>query len=245
MGGFPIQTIVMVIAMLGFAAYYMLVMRKRQVANLDQQHANFRASELAKRLGLRLVSGDPNFNLFIFQAAAQVLSGPTDDKPIDIDVKMQGSPGGVNLELVYLFKVTQKTDKSYLTNQIKIERETWFDCRMIAHTAQPFPPFEVVSRTTAMGQIQQTMAVAPIVTGNPTVDSVYLVATQEPGMAQLLGQLLPAFAQFNQNGVHLVGDGQTISFVMKRDKPPLVANALYFAETLAANLTEMARRIGG
>lgn len=245
MNGMPIQTIVMLVAVLGFVAYYMLVMRKRQVANYDSQNSSFRAGELARRLGLRLVSGDENFNLFITQTDKQIMSGPTDKNPIDVDVRMEGSQDGVGLELVYYYRVTQKTDTSYLANRITVERETTFDCRMTARTKQPFPPFEVVSRSTPIGAIQQSLAMAPMATGNPAVDATYLVATQEPQMAQLLGQLLPAYAQLAQAGVHLVGDGQSISFVMKRDKSPLVASALYYAETMAVNLVEAAKRIGG
>ena len=32
---------------------------------------------------------------------------------------------------------------------------------------------------------------------------------------------------------------------MKQDKAPLLANALYYAEVMATQLSEMARRMGG
>ena len=47
------------------------------------------------------------------------------------------------------------------------------------------------------------------------------------------------------NGVHLVGDGSTISFIMHQDKSPLLANVLYYAEQLASEVSQVARRIGG
>lgn len=64
-------------------------------------------------------------------------------------------------------------------------------------------------------------------------------------MAKLLGEVLPGFAAFHNSGIHLVGDGQRVSFVMQRDKAPLLANALYFAETMATLLSDLARRVGG
>ena len=96
-----------------------------------------------------------------------------------------------------------------------------------------------------MGAIAQTLALPPLPTNNPAVDATYLVTTQEPAMAQVLGELLPAFAIFQNSGVHLVGDGQTVSFVMHQDKSPLLANALYYAEALGEHVAQVARRIGG
>jgi hypothetical protein len=240
MNGMPIQVILVPLIGLIVVAYF-LVMRQKRIATNDQQYSNYRAGELAQRLGLQLVSGDPGFNLFIIHTDQQVLTGPTDNKPIDVNVRMAGSPQGVPLELIYVYNVTQQTGFDV------IRRETLFDCRMIAHTRQPFPSFEVVSRTTAMGPIQQVLPLPAVATGNPTVDAAYLVATGEPRVAQLLGTLLPGFAQLdqNRNGIHLVGEGTSISFVMKQDKPPLVANALYYAESMAMNLTQVARAVGG
>ena len=39
--------------------------------------------------------------------------------------------------------------------------------------------------------------------------------------------------------------GDCFSFLMKHDKAPLLANALYYAEAMAANLTQIARTVGG
>lgn len=64
-------------------------------------------------------------------------------------------------------------------------------------------------------------------------------------MAQLLGQLLPAFSTYQNAGVHLVGDGTSIAFVMHQEKSPLLANVLYYAEQLADHMSEVARRVGG
>ena len=240
MNGMPIQIILFPLIGLIVVAYF-LVMRQRRVATHDQQYSTYRAGELAQRLGLQLVSGDPGFNLFIIHTDHQVMNGPTDEKAIDVNVRMVGSPHGVNLELVYVYNVTQKTGFDV------IKREILFDCRMIAHARQPFPSFEVVSRSTAMGPIQQVLPLPAAPTGNPIVDAAYLVTTGDPRMAQLLATLLPGFAQLDQhkNGIHLVGDGTSVSFVMKQDKAPLVANALYYAEVMAVNLSQVAKAVGG
>jgi hypothetical protein len=234
----PIQ--VFLFPVLGIAAVVFFVIRQRQTLKTqDQQFSNYRAGELAQRLGLTLVQGDPLFNLFIRQANVDMQRGPADKRPIHIEVRAQGAPHGVPLEFLYLYRVEQETGFSTVTWRV------WFECRLSAQARQPFPPFEVLSRTTPLGPIAQTQSLAPVPTGNPAVDQTYVVATREPGMAALLGQVLPLFGEFQTSGVHLVGDGRSVSFVMKQDKAPLIASALYYAESLGKLLSDLARRVGG
>lgn len=238
MGQIPIQ--VFLFPIIGAAAVvYMLWARKRAALSQDQQFSNYRAGELAQRLGLQLVEGDPNFNLFIRHANVDVRSGPKDKRPIHIQIRMHGAPHGVPLELVYLYRVEQETSFSTITWR------TWFDCRMTARAARAFPPFEVISRNAPLGPIAQVQALPPATTRNPAVDATYLVATSEPGVAELLGQVMAGFSTFENSGVHLVGDGQQVAFVMKQDKAPLLASALYFAEAMSQALSDLARRVGG
>jgi hypothetical protein len=238
MSQIPIQ--VFLVPIVGVVAMvYMVLQRKNALKKYDQQYSNYRAGELAQRLGLRLLEGDPLFNLFIRQANVDVLRGPTDQKPVHIQIRMQGEPHGVPLELLYLYRVERESDFTTVTWR------TWFDFRMTAHAKSPFPPFEVISRSAPLGPIAQTQPLAAMPTGNAAVDATYLVATQEPGMAQLLGQVLGGFATFANAGVHLVGDGRSVSYMLQQDKAPLAANALYFAEAMSGLLSDLARRLGG
>lgn len=234
----PIQSFLFPV--LAFAALLFFVVRqKKQAKAYDQQYSNYRAGELAQRLGLALVQGDPLFNLFIRQANVDIQRGPADKRPIHIEVRAQGNPHGAPLEFLYLYRVEKETGFSTVTWR------TWFECRLSAQAQQPFPPFEVLSRTTPFGPIAQTQSLAPMPTGNPAVDQEYVVATQEPAMAALLGQVLPLFGTFQSSGVHLVGDGRSVSFSMQQDKAPLIASTLYYAETLGKELSSLARRVGG
>jgi hypothetical protein len=234
----PIQ--VFLFPVLGIAALlFVVVRRKKQLKVYDQQYSNYRAGELAQRLGLALVQGDPLFNLFIRQANVDLQRGPADKRPIHIEVRAHGTPHGVPLEFLYLYRVEQETGFSTVTWRV------WFECRLSAQARQPFPPFEVLSRNTPQGPIAQTRSLAPLPSGNPEVDRDYVVATQEPAMAALLGQVLPLFSAFRGSGVHLVGDGRSVSFSMKQDGAPLIASTLYYAETLGKELSDLARRVGG
>lgn len=238
MDDIPIQVVAIpILAFVAVVATY--VFRARATAGYDRQYANYRVDALAQRLGLNLVAGDPTFNLFIRHANAQMQRGPSDSRPVHIEVRLQGQPHGVPLELYYLHRVEQESGFTEVT------RRTWTDCRMVAYTAAPFPPFEVLSRNAPLGPIVQIQPLPPVSTGNPMVDQTYQVATQEPAMAQLLGQALPAFAIFANSGVHLVGDGRSVAFVMKENTAPLLPNALYYAEQMSSLLSELARRVGG
>ena len=236
MSDFPIQLVafpILAFGALGYVAYQ----RFRGAGKLEQQYTQFRVGALAQRLGLQVVAGDPSFNLFIRQANVDVARGPADGRPIQLEVRLEGSPNGVPLALEYLYRVEQVTGLGRVTWRI------WFDCRMAVTPPRSFPPFEVISRSAPLGPIARTLALPVQSTGQPAIDASYEVATDDPALASYLGQHLAPFAQFGNAGVHLVGDGRRIAFVMKQDKAPLLANALYFAEAMASALDALCRAI--
>jgi hypothetical protein len=239
MGDIPIQSIVIPFLGLVFVGVF-LVYRKRMMAGQEQQHAQYRVGELARRLGLSVVEGDPSFNLFVQYAHVDGARGPADGRPVHVQARLSGEPRGRPLELFFLYRLEQES------GLVEVTWRTWFECRMSVTAKQEFPPFEVISKKPPMGPIAMVQALPPVATGNPAVDDSHTVATQEPAMARLLGEVIPAFAVFERgSGIHLVGDGRTVSFRMGRDKAPLLANALYYAEDMAAQLDSLASRVGG
>jgi hypothetical protein len=239
MGDFPIQAILVPAVGLAFVVFF-LVNRKRMLAKHDATYAQYRVGEMANRLGLTLVEGDPTFNLFIQQAHVDIQRGPADGRPVHIQVRMTGEPGGRPLEFFYMYRLEQETGMG------SVVWRTWTECRMTATPQKPFPPFEVVSKKAPLGPIATVLALAPVPTGNAQVDATHSVMTQEPAMAKLLGEVVPGFHVFeNGSGIHLVGDGQRVSFRMQRDKAPLLANAMYYAENMATLLSDLAKRVGG
>jgi len=219
--------------------FYMRSRHKQQTVQFDQQYSNYRAGELATRLGLQLVKGDPNFNFMVTHANASVARGATDKQAVHVDIELSGQPFGAPLSLTYLNRQERETGFSSTTYK------TWFDCRMAATTRQPFPPFEVTSRKTPVGAIVKQQTLPEVRTGNPAVDAEFAVMTHEPALAQLLGQVLPEFVALASAGVHLVGDGQRVSFIMNQTTAPIVASALYHAEVMSHGLSNLARRLGG
>jgi len=235
---YPFYVLIFPAVALGYM-FFMRSRHKQKTAEYDQQYSNYRVGELAQRLGLQLIKGDPNFNFMVTHANAAIARGATDSQAVHIDIELSGTPFGAPLSLIYLNR--QERDTGFSSTTYK----TWFDCRMIATAKQPFPPFEVTSRRTAVGAIVKQQAFPEVPTGNPAVDAEFQVTTREPGVAQLLGQVLPDFVALGSAGVHLVGDGQRVSFVMGQTTAPIVASALYHAEVMSHALSNLARRLGG
>lgn len=235
---YPFYVLIFPALALGYM-FFMRSRQKQQTANFDQQYSNYRAGELATRLGLQLVKGDPAFNFMVTHANADVARGASDKNPVHIDIELSGEPFGAPLSLTYLNRQERETGFSSTTYK------TWFDCRMAATAKQAFPPFEVTSRKTPMGAIVKTQTLPEMPTGNPAVDAEFSVTTQEPALAQLLGQVLPEFVALGSAGVHLVGDGQRISFIMNQTTAPIVASALYHAEVMSHGLSNLAKKLGG
>ena len=154
---------------------------------------------------------------------------------------MKGEKDGVPLSLRYYLRQEKKTDNI----EGVITWTTWFECSMSAETKQPFPEFEVTSRSTSTGPITRTLTCPEARTGNPSVDSMYLVATAEPAMAKVLESHMGAFAEFKVGGVHLVGNDKTVSFQMRHDKSVLIGYGLYYPESMAKGLVAIARAVGG
>ena len=77
------------------------------------------------------------------------------------------------------------------------------------------------------------------------IDAVYSVATAAPAMAELLGDLLHGFPPLADSGVHLIGDGQGVAFVMQNRGFPFVGTSLGQAVLIRDQLTAVARRVGG
>jgi len=238
MANYPFYYLLLPVVAVGYALF-MRSHQKKKTQEYDQQYANFRAGPLAQRLGLQLLKGDPTFNFLVTHANQSVARGATDSKAIDIDIEMAGAPFGVPLAFRYLYRVERETGFNSTTYK------TWFNCRMVATAKQSFPPFEVTSRNTSLGRIvrQQTLPDAP--THNPAVDAEFQVTTHEPALAQLLGQILPEFSAFGGAGVHLLGEGQQVSFVMNQTTAPMAPSALYYAEVMTHALSTLAQRLGG
>ncbi|MFI9273528.1 hypothetical protein ACIGXM_22840 [Kitasatospora sp. NPDC052896] len=205
----------------------------------SRTYARYQAGHLAWLLDLVLVEGDPATNLGVRLANPEMRRGHSPAEPLDVRVLLSGSPHGVRVELCYEYR--EQTTRSIGS----VTRREQFACRMTAVAAQPFPPFEVTSRRVPRGTIDRLQELPTTSTGRPEIDAAHLVATSVPAMAELLGELLDGFAPFAASGVHLVGDGQRIAFVMRHNGFPFVRTSLDHAVTMRDQLTLLVRKVGG
>ncbi|MDH6108301.1 hypothetical protein P3T36_004234 [Kitasatospora sp. MAP12-15] len=205
----------------------------------SRTYAQYQAGQLAWQLGLDLVEGDPATNLGVRIANPEMRRGHSPAAPLHVRVRLSGSPQGVPVELYYEYR--EQTTRSLGS----VTREEQSACRMTALAGQPFPPFEVMSRKVPHGSIDRLQELPTMSTGRPGIDATYLVATSAPAMAELLGELLEGFAPLAASGVHLVGDGQRVAFVMRHKGFPFLRTSLDHAVTMRDQLTALAQRLGG
>ncbi|MDH6131291.1 hypothetical protein P3T37_000660 [Kitasatospora sp. MAA4] len=205
----------------------------------SRTYARYQAGQLAWLLGLDLVEGDPATNLAVRIANPEMRRGHSPAQPLHVQVRLSGSPHGVPVELHYEYR--EQTTRGLGS----VTRDEQFGCRLSVLTGQPFPPFEVTSRKVPHGTIDRLLGLPAVATGRPGIDAAYLVTTSAPAMAELLGELLEGFAPLAASGVHLVGDGQRVAFVMRRQGFPHLRISLDHAVTLRDQLTVLARRVGG
>ncbi|MFF3070454.1 hypothetical protein [Kitasatospora sp. NPDC057936] len=205
----------------------------------SRTYARYQAGHLAWLLGLDLVEGDPATNLGVRIANPEMRRGHAPDQPLLVRVRLAGSPQGVPVELSYEYREQSVRGLGSVT------RDERFACGMTVRARRPFPPFEVTSRKVPHGSIDRLHELPATDTGRPAVDAAYLVTTSAPAMAELLGGLLEGFAPLVPSGVHLVGDGQHVTFVMRQRGFPFVRTSLDHAVTLRDQLTALARGVGG
>ena len=232
------STILIAILTIAGTFGFMYFQRKK----LATQHAHLRAAQLAPRLGLQLVEGDPEFNLaiqsvqssvqnvgsaggFMKQIAKTQLGGTLGE----FKLKMSGQPYGMPTELVLYCK------QDYQPGVIENVTTTWFDLRLSVHAKVSLPPFDLRLRKEATGLEAHRQGGAqpmPLGTfGDPLLDQRYIVeaidATVPRRIATALGSLAPYLMY-----VHIVGEGNRISFVMTPTS--VMASAMSFEPILHA-----------
>ncbi len=195
---------------------------------LEQEHTRYRAGALAKELNLELLRGDPNLNLFIPKPQQ---SG------VPSEIFMRGAPHGLALQFRYFHLVTSVRDGRW------VHTSTEFACDLCVVPRTPFPPFEVSSRTVPVGTIKPRTLLPEQRTGDSWIDSNFMVRTTDERLARVLAVELSKFQLFELTGVHLVGDGDTIRYLLHRDTSPVLASALCFSEALALYLSELGQAV--
>jgi hypothetical protein len=214
------SSIVLIVIVCGGTFGFMFFMRRR----LNTQYAHMKAGEVAARLGMRLVEGNPEHNLvtqsvlpsvqnassakgLLHQVAATSVGGTLGE----FKMHMVGQPYGANAELVLYCR------EDYKPGFTENVTTTWSDLRLTIHARCPVAPFDLRLRKEMTGletrRDDNDLRMPPQRFGNPLLDERFLLETPDPrvpaAIAAALGPLLTDLAY-----VHIAGSQNTISFLM-------------------------------
>jgi len=211
-----IVTVVIVAATFGF----MIFQRKK----LATQYAHLRAGQLATRLGMQLLEGNPEFNPvtqsvqpsvqntgsaggFLRQMAASQVGGTLGE----FKLHAAGQPYGHNAELVLYCR------QDLETGLVQNTTTTWHDLRLTLHARHGVVPFDLRLRKEMTGMETRRRDDVPRMPaqsfGDPMLDQRYVIETPDPALPR---RIAPALAMLAPHliYVHLIGTGTQLSFVM-------------------------------
>lgn len=190
-----------------------LAIRGRMGAKaMVQKTEHMRAGAVARRLGLTLVEGDPNYHLAMSQAEATVGQGiaqqlksssPLATTLQDIRIKATGQPYNRPTQ----FSFDHKVELSAAIPVVGRTRTTTFGCSLMVSCQAQFPDFEVIGNLHSQ-QLEVNRAHAhlpPASFGNPMLDAQCKLFTQDPNFGPFLAQVISECA--GQQAIHLYGSG--------------------------------------
>jgi hypothetical protein len=192
------------------------VLRMRQGAALagqENQYAHARAGAVAQRMGITLLTGDPAFNFYLnprLRRGAEALYGnalSNMGKKLEPEcmVRMEGSPGGRRVELVYHDRM--KLDEGVLDRTL----HTWLDARLTVAVHAAFPELEVHTRhPNPQVPIEPRTTLLLQSFGDAALDAALVLKCADPRVGPVIGPALRILGQLQY--VHIVGHGPALVF---------------------------------
>jgi hypothetical protein len=211
--GTVLQMIFMPIFVIGIVVYFR-TRQQKMLATSEQNYANFRLSDLAPRVRLSIVEGDPGFNLMMastthdlksFDSTGGVIGAIAGDGTKTTRALLRGAPTGRPTEISYL----HKTDLD--VNPLVRQTRTTFECRLSVQVARPFPPFEIALRNPGMGCGSPPVMSLPAASfGDPALDARWTLFAVDPRVGPAIAPVLAPLASMHQ--LHVRAHDQSIGF---------------------------------
>jgi hypothetical protein len=235
-------------ALIIIATFAFMIISKKK---LNQKFAHLRFGDVAARLGLRVVEGNPAHNLatesvqpgvqnlssargLVTQMAAAQVGGTLGE------VKMQavGQPYGMAAELMLYCR--QDLDPGLR----KVVTSTWHDLRLTIHAQRALVPFDLRLRQEMNGLETRRAPDAPAFPeqrfGDPVLDQRYRIEAADPYLPGQIGAALAPLGQLMY--VHIVVSGNQVSFVMT---PVAVMSTAFSFEQILHTLAQVTAILEG
>lgn len=224
----PILPLVMIPLAFGLVAFFYFFNKKRMAA-AEANNANARAGELAQRMGLEVVQGDPMTNLMFARALNTTVGG---EMP-EVHVRLEGAPGGRFTEVEYYERV--KVDHGLTSNTIT----SWLTAHVAVQVRSPFPAFEVVLKDPKYfaSELKPKLSAPPTPFGDPALDGFLVLKTADPRMAPVITE--PLRGVIGWGWVHIHGEGDKLMFHCTK----MTATYVGIADQIQFILDAMAKNI--
>ena len=232
------MSILYIVVILGGTFGFMFYMRRR----LNTQYAHMRAGQVVQRLGLQLVEGSAEHNL-VTQSVQPSVQNAYSAKGLlnqmvkssvggslgEFKLRAVGQPYGARSELVLYCR--QELTPGLTENTTT----TWYDLRLTVYARCGVPPFDLRLRSETRGLETRRVCDAPRLPeqriGDPALDQRLAIETAEPALPRRIASALAPIAQ-GLPYVHIVGEGDHVSFVMT--PASVMAAAMTFDRVLHA-----------
>jgi hypothetical protein len=241
MGSIPV--VVFVVPVVGLLAAILLPRFAKQMAkSADDRYAEFRLGDLAPRLGLHIVEGDPSLNMI----QAHVTHNMANARSVgglkglvksakETRVRLEGAPYGRPTLFTFLAR-TEGTDLP----GARFVRKT-FDCRLCVRVPVGLPPFEIVRRRSSPGlKAKPELGLPAQSFGDAQLDAQLALSCADPRLGPALAPAVVGLTahQF----LHLQGHGDVISSLATE---PGLMYAIYDLTTTQNALEHMANVFAG
>lgn len=202
---------VMPVVMIGVVGF-MLVRQRQALAQQRVDYAQYVLGDVAQKLGLAVVEGNPTLNLMLVHqehqnTTAQAHGGAVGKLMGDNAKETRGRAAGMVWNRPHELAYFQRTEIDHGLAQTT--HSLWFELSLGAKVAVNAPAFEVVLRNPAAYlEPRIKTALPPQPTGNASVDSMFVVKCEDPRLASaLVPALIPLMTM---SSVHLVGGGDEV-----------------------------------
>jgi hypothetical protein len=219
MDGVPVTVYLVPVIGLGMGLFWLLLGR-RLMTGADSRYRDYRVAELAQRLGLQIVEGDPSLNMM--QAHTKHNMRTAKDKARgflrsskETKVVLEGAPYGRPTRFLF-HRYTEVAERVV----VQVSSGS-FDCRLSLQLPVELPPFEIVGRS---GFADRYMGIrAKPEWGLPTqsfgdreLDAKLVLSSQDPRIGSYLAPVVGSLV--GHKYVHIQGHRGLIESLASKEE---------------------------